>query len=117
MGANFSKLDNAIASAAYDDQAIKDILYDLIGDNQETFGDVVNDDEFWDSPPTIRTRTTRRRSPNLWETGWGRLLLSDAIKDPDSYEAKIFRKRFRLPYPLFQRFVAECKRDFHAQSY
>jgi hypothetical protein len=109
MGANFSKLDNAIASAAYDDQAIKDILYDLIGDNQETFGDVVNDDEFWDSPPTIRTRTTRRRSPNLWETGWGRLLLSDAIKDPDSYEAKIFRKRFRLPYPLFQRFVAECK--------
>jgi hypothetical protein len=109
MGANFSKLDNAIASAAYDDQAIKDILYDLIGDNQETFGDVVNDDEFWDSPPTIRTRITRRRSPNLWETGWGRLLLSDAIKDPDSYEAKIFRKRFRLPYPLFQRFVAECK--------
>jgi len=58
--------------------------------------------------PTIRTRTTRRRSPNLWETGWGRLLLSDAIKVPVSYEAKIFRKRFRLPYPLFQRFVAEC---------
>ena len=42
MGANFSKLDNAIASAAYDDQAIKDILCDLIGVNQETFGDVVN---------------------------------------------------------------------------
>jgi hypothetical protein len=44
MGANFSTLDDAIASAAYDDQAIKDILCDLIGDNQETFGDVVNDD-------------------------------------------------------------------------
>ena len=91
MSANFSKLNDAIASAAYDDQAIKDILYDLIGDNQEFFDDVVSDD--------VRTRTTRRCSPNLWETGWGRLLLSDAIKDPDSYEAKVFRKRFRLPYP------------------
>jgi hypothetical protein len=111
MGSNASKLDDAIEYSTYDDKGIKEILYDLIADHPEAFGDVVKDDEFWDDPPIIRTRTKRVRTLDLWETGWGRLILNENIKIPDSYEAKIFRKRFRLPYLLFQRFVAECKQS------
>ena len=110
MGANLSKLDHAIAISAYDDQEIKDILHEIIANNLDTFGNVVNDDDFWDVPVPVRTRTTRRRSPNLWESGWGVLILSEAIKDPTSYEARMFRKRFRLPHPLFLKFVDECKK-------
>ena len=109
MGANYSKLDDAISAAAYDDQELKDMLHDIIANDTESFESVINDDDFWDDMPIVLTRTSRRRSPNLWESGWGILILSQAIKNPDSWEAKVFRKRFRLPFPLFERFVAECK--------
>ena len=109
MGANYSKLDDAISTAAYDDQELKDMLHDIIANDTESFESVINDDDFWDDMPIVLTRTSRRRSPNLWESGWGILFLSQAIKNPDSWEAKVFRKRFRLPFPLFERFVAECK--------
>lgn len=111
MGANFSKLDHAIAISSYDDQELISILRDVILQDAHLFGEAVNDDSLYEDIPTVRTRTSRRRSPNLWESGWGILILSDAIKDPTSYEAKVFRKRFRLPYPLFLRFVDECKQS------
>ena len=105
MGANYSKLDDAISTAAYDDQKLNDI----IAINTESFESVIKDDVFWDDMPIVLTRTSRRRSPNLWESGWGILILPQTIKNPDCWEAKVFRKRFRLPFPLFERFVAECK--------
>jgi len=60
-------------------------------------------------PPTVVTRNNHRRAPDLWTSGWGLLIRSEQIKNPYSYEAKVFRKRFRLPFDLFLNFVAECK--------
>ena len=84
MGANYSKLDDAFFTAAYDDQELKDMLHDIIANDTESFESVINDDNFWDDMPIVLTRTSRRRSPNLWESGWGILILSQAIKNPDS---------------------------------
>lgn len=37
---------------------------------------------------------------------WGRMLLNERIKDPaDRKGGKLFRKRFRVPYPLFEKMV------------
>ena len=54
-------------------------------------------------------RASRRRSPNLWDSGLGRLILSEEIKVPNSYEDKLFRNRFRMPFALFTKFVKEAK--------
>jgi hypothetical protein len=40
MGANFSKLDDAISCAAYDDQELKD-MHDIIANNTESFESVI----------------------------------------------------------------------------
>jgi Plant transposon protein len=38
---------------------------------------------------------------------WGRMLVNDRIKDPgDRKGGKLFRRRFRVPYPLFEQLVA-----------
>jgi len=37
------------------------------------------------------------------------LISSEAIKIPGSFEDRLFRKRFRLPYALFDDFVKEVK--------
>lgn len=38
---------------------------------------------------------------------WGRMLVNDRMKDPgDRKGGKLFRRRFRVPYPLFEQIVA-----------
>jgi len=54
-------------------------------------------------------REMRNRSTNLWLSPWGVLIKSDQIRIPGSYQDRLFRKRFRLPFALFLEFVKECK--------
>jgi hypothetical protein len=54
MGANYSKLYDAISSTAYDDQELNDI----IAIDTESFESVINDDNFWDDMPIVLTRTS-----------------------------------------------------------
>jgi hypothetical protein len=52
--------------------------------------------------PTLgkRTRQTTPR-PNYWESTWGKLLRDPNISNPMSSVSKKFRRRFRVPYKLF----------------
>jgi hypothetical protein len=37
---------------------------------------------------------------------WGRMLVNDRMKDPgDRKGGKLFRRRFRVPWPLFEQLV------------
>ena len=48
--------------------------------------------------------------PNaLWKTTWGRMLQDARMKDPYSWMARKFRRRFRVPYVLFLLIVKKCK--------
>ena len=61
--------------------------------------------------PSKKRRLGRTSKINYWETKWGQMLLNPLIKDPASKLAKKFRRRFRVPYPLFSELlVPECKR-------
>jgi formiminotetrahydrofolate cyclodeaminase len=42
MGANYSKLDDSISTAAYDDQELKDMLHDIIANDTKSFESVIN---------------------------------------------------------------------------
>ena len=44
--------------------------------------------------------------PNYLASTWGRLLLNARVRDPtDKKGGKLFRRRFRVPYPLFEHLV------------
>merc|ERR1719453_2039528 len=36
------------------------------------------------------------------ESGWWKLIHDDRVWDPESKQGKIFRQRFRVPFPVFQ---------------
>ena len=48
--------------------------------------------------------------PNYMESTWGRMLQSNRINDPtDRKGGKLFRRRFRVPYPIFLQIVDSTK--------
>ena len=72
--------------------------------------------------PLKDRRSRRKRSSHdlrhdpdsLWGSAWGRMLCEKDLKDPSSWIAKKFRRRFRLPYSVFLLLVQKCK---HAQVF
>lgn len=46
----------------------------------------------------------------------GRLLKSHQIANPNSWEAKKFRLRFRVPWPLFLELVRKCRKEVGNQK-
>jgi hypothetical protein len=58
-----------------------------------------------------KRKRTRRESPNYWESTWGRMLLDPSLLDPSSFTAKKFRRRFRVPYPLFADVITPLCRE------
>jgi hypothetical protein len=54
-------------------------------------------------------RTNRGRTKNLWESGWGKLILHPDVNTKGSYHNRVFRRRFRLPFPVFRDLVQDCK--------
>ena len=108
MGSNHSKLLHAIDVAIYDDSDIREYLVDLVNNDSESFEDFI-DEDLKIVRPYGPIRENRKRASNLWLSPWGILISSEAIKVPGSYEDRLFRKRFRLPYALFVNFVKEAK--------
>ena len=47
--------------------------------------------------------------PDYTNSTWGRMLQDHRISDPSSKQGKLFRRRFRLPYFVFQYIVSQCK--------
>ena len=47
--------------------------------------------------------------PQYWDSTWGRMLKDPNLEDPNSRVAKLFRRRFRIPYSVFEFIVSQCK--------
>lgn len=65
-----------------------------------------------------RVDSRKRKSPELREefndidytkTSWGLLIRSPLVRFPDNRHGKLFRRRFRLPFQLFEILVDLCK--------
>jgi len=50
----------------------------------------------------IKKRLRRTFKINYWDSNWGRLIRAEDIRDPTSYNAKLFKRRFRIPFGLFE---------------
>jgi len=57
-----------------------------------------------------RTRKIKDYNSQFWQSECGKLLQHPNINYPRTTEGKRFRRRFRLPYPLFQYLVEICIR-------
>ena len=68
----------------------------------------INCDEF--DHPRKRALTGRTQKINYWDTPWGQLLQNPEVKVERSKWGKLFRRRFRVPYSLFnQILVPKCR--------
>ena len=64
-----------------------------------------------DSTDTFkRRRTVRDTTKEFWESPWGTLLNHPNVDNPQTVEGKRFRRRFRLPHPLYNYLVELCVR-------
>ena len=52
-------------------------------------------------PATKKTRTRHHLKIDYWKTSWGELILSEDVRDDLSYNGKLFKRRFRVPFGLF----------------
>ena len=108
MGSSESKAIESFETAPCDDTLVRELFLDLINENSESFEDY-EDDIADNGRPYGPIRENRGRITNLWLSPWGLLIRSEEIKVPGSYSDRLFRKRFRLPYALFVKFVKEAK--------
>ena len=49
------------------------------------------------------------RADNFWDTEWGKMITHPDVCNVRTSIAKRFRRRFRLPFPLFEHLVHICK--------
>ena len=57
-------------------------------------------EEGWDGEQSEKRR--RQPTPDYSTSVWGKMLLDPALDGPTSIVAITFRRRFRVPYPLFK---------------
>ena len=58
------------------------------------------------------SRRNSKRRPDYQNSPWAKLLReSDAIRDPETVEGGLFRRRFRVPYPIFEVIVQIVRRE------
>ena len=92
--ASFSEMEEI------DDESI---AFEVVSDWIQT-----NCDEF--DPPVKRSRTGRTLKINYWATPWGELLQKPEVKVERSKWGKLFRRRFRVPFALFDKIlVPKCR--------
>ena len=63
--------------------------------------EMIND---WLQDYQPKPKKTRARVPpaDFWSSPWGILISNPVVEDPKSKEGKSFRRRFRVPFPLFK---------------
>ena len=67
------------------------------------------DDESLCSSESKKRHRTEKKS--YWESKWGLMIQDPKINNPKSRIAKLFRRRFRVPFRLFNKLIVpECKR-------
>ena len=52
-----------------------------------------------------KTRRKFEATVDYDQTKWGKLYMSESTRNPSSREGKLFRRRFRLPFPVFNEVI------------
>ena len=62
-------------------------------------------------PPLTKKKRNRLKQSvgSFWETPWGMLISHPNVNNPRSKEGRMFRRRFRLPFPAFKLLLQLCK--------
>ena len=97
---------------------IKEAISEILLDEEEEEYRVAEDDilnELLDEGNVNINNKKKRRyrgSTNIsfWETQWGQMICHPNVQNPLKREGKLFRRRFRLPFPVFQFLVELCTR-------
>jgi hypothetical protein len=56
----------------------------------------------------FKPREVNRRSVEQYnESAWGRLLRDPSVRNPLSVKGKLFRRRFRVPFPVFEEILSK----------
>ena len=58
-----------------------------------------------------RKRAQQERVFDFWNTAWGQMISHPDVGNPKSRLGKRFRRRFRVPFPLFTYIVEICKEE------
>lgn len=65
-------------------------------------------DEAENSVPVVKTR--KKRGNGRWDNCiWSDILSNLTYRDPSHYNGKTFRRRFRVPYSIFEKIVSMCE--------
>ena len=67
--------------------------------------------EYYDEDDDLLLNKRRNSSKRTkyWEVGWGKMLKDPELQNPNSTQAKKFRRRFRVTYSLFLYIVDLCR--------
>ena len=76
-----------------------------------------NEEEFIFQKPKRDHYKPPGRSDIDWSnTSWGLLINNIRVKDPESKEGKVFRRRFRIPFSLFE-YLLELSEQYNLFGY
>ena len=110
-----------------DDYLYNDYTFDSDDDDEDLFIqqwlDYQEEEEEEEDLRRRKKRNTGRRSggtnntgrPDYWGSEWGRRLQNPELQVLGSPLRRVFRRRFRVPYPIFLRLVQWAK-GWHAQN-
>ena len=87
--------------ARNDDSEVTNWLGVVFEDNPEVF-----ESQVVPNPNRQKPKVTPNK---LWSSPWGELLLNPETQDPTPFLGKKWITRFRVPFPVFQQIVEECK--------
>ena len=89
------------------EQIIRDFI--ISGKVNDIVDDLLPADLF-EQPKVKRVRVDEHvyKSVNFAETNWGKLIRDPQVRDPTSKKGNLFRRRFRVPFGIFEWIVEKC---------
>jgi hypothetical protein len=54
---------------------------------------------------------TEEKVIDIWQSSWGKLISHQNVSDCNSFEGSKFRRRFRIPYPVFKELLIPLCED------
>ena len=67
--------------------------------------------EIFEDDEDVKHTRKRPKKIDYWQTEWGRLMLDPSTMDPKSRNGLKFRRRFRVPFPLFHEVLVPICRE------
>jgi hypothetical protein len=94
---------HGLTQEEYKHRLADSVVLDYIFKNWEALGLFMFDND------KLLRRRQRQAKESFWNTSWGKRILLPETADVGSRMGKLFRRRFRLPFPVFVRFVEQCR--------